>query len=80
MSMCLFCSYSGANILNNLYLEENRNQEFHFDHKKSRLLAASTPDTMPLMGGYASTSQNPTICKPRCKEPPSKSPLFRLPM
>jgi len=34
MSMFLFCSFSGANIPNNLYLEENRNKYFHFGHKK----------------------------------------------
>lgn len=45
-------------------MEENCNQYFHFAHKKSHLLAASTSDTLPLMGGYASTLQNPTICKP----------------
>ena len=31
-------------------MEENRNQYFHFGHKKNRLPAASTLYTLPLMG------------------------------
>ena len=43
-------------------------------------MAASPPGVMPLMGGYASIPQNTTICKPKCKETPSKHPLSKLPM
>lgn len=73
-------------------MEENRNRNLHFTHKKSHPQAATSPDTTTLMGDHLSrrglalhappplTVQNPAIRKIRCKEAPFKLALQATPM